>query len=52
MTRQVCEEVHYMVEFKEMAGQECNHVPMEHWLDHSNQEYIVIGHKVELINKD
>ena len=29
VTRQVCEEVHYMVKCRDMAGQECKHEPME-----------------------
>ena len=33
VAKQLCKEVHYMVEYKDVAGKECKHVPMEHWQD-------------------
>ena len=29
VAKQVCEEVHYMVKYRDMAGQECKHGPMD-----------------------
>ena len=31
--KQVCEEVHSSVRYRDMAGQKCKYVPIEHWLD-------------------